>query len=538
MNTVLLNTISLDEGRIIKKGSGGGGGGVTIKNQSKSVEFTENGTSEVRYDTGYTGLEKVSINVAIPTEEKTVDITENGTTEVMAANGFLSKVVVNTNVASSGGGSGASAGAVNFRDYDGTILHSFSAEQFLALAELPPLPTQEGLICQEWNWSFEDAKSYVEEYGVLEVGATYITDDGKTRLYITVATEGRKDVPLYFYQSAANGVIIDWGDGSEMQSISTSGNVNILHSYSETGDYIITLSVVDNAALRIGGDTSQGGLFGLTTQMSGHVYRTMLKKMEVGDKTNFSIYALKDCVSLKYISLPNSVVSIPTECFENCFSLKYIAIPSKTTDLSFMAFFSCYSLEYCSISNSVTTMLDQVFQGCASLRWCYIPSKVTELKSSCFQSCTALERAVMPKSASLGQRIFYAASSLKNVIGLTNISNGMFSFCYCLSELYIMEGASSIGVQGLYYCRALSYVKLPKSFKSIGTQAFEGCHGMKVYDFTECESIPTLSSTNAFTNIPSDCKIVVPDALYDSWVAATNWSSYASYIVKASEFNG
>ena len=61
---------------------------------------------------------------------------------------------------------------------------------------------------------------------------------------------------------------------------------------------------------------------------------------------------------------------------------------------------------------------------------------------------------------------------------------------------------------------------------------------MAYYDFRASKSVPTLSSTNAFKNIPSDCKIVVPDALYDTWIAATNWSTYASYIVKASEFNG
>ena len=134
MNTVMLNTVYLDGGIVIKKG-----GGVTINNQSKSITITENGNSVVSYDSGYTGLEKVSVkvsipneektveisengttevvadsgflskvsvNVAIPTEEKPVDITENGTTEVVADSGFLSKVVVKTNVASSGGGSG------------------------------------------------------------------------------------------------------------------------------------------------------------------------------------------------------------------------------------------------------------------------------------------------------------------------------------------------------------------------------------------------------------------------------------------------
>lgn len=56
MNIVRLNTVSLDG--IIKKGSGGGGG-VTINNQEKSLEITENGVTEVTADAGFTGLSKV-----------------------------------------------------------------------------------------------------------------------------------------------------------------------------------------------------------------------------------------------------------------------------------------------------------------------------------------------------------------------------------------------------------------------------------------------------------------------------------------------
>lgn len=57
------------------------------------------------------------------------------------------------------------------------------------------------------------------------------------------------------------------------------------------------------------------------------------------------------------------------------------------------------------------------------------------------------------------------------------------------------------------------------------------------YDFRASKSVPTLGGTLVFSSIPSDCKIVVPDALYDEWKSATNWSSYASKMVKASEFN-
>ena len=40
--------------------------GTAINNQTKTVEITTNGTTEVIYDSGYTGLEKVKVNVNVP----------------------------------------------------------------------------------------------------------------------------------------------------------------------------------------------------------------------------------------------------------------------------------------------------------------------------------------------------------------------------------------------------------------------------------------------------------------------------------------
>jgi surface protein len=63
MNTTTLNMTTLDGGIIIKRGEGGGG--VTINNQDKVVDITENGTTEVVADGGYTGLGKVTINTEV-----------------------------------------------------------------------------------------------------------------------------------------------------------------------------------------------------------------------------------------------------------------------------------------------------------------------------------------------------------------------------------------------------------------------------------------------------------------------------------------
>lgn len=167
-----------------------------------------------------------------------------------------------------GGSASVSPKAVNFRDYDGTILHSYTKEEFLALAELPELPTQEGLTCQEWNWTLADAQEYVAEYGVLEVGATYITDDGKTRLYIEIASQGRMDVPLYFQQTIANGVTIDWGDGSATETLSGTGNVNTTHKYADIGKYVITLDVAEGCVLSLGHGSSSYCVMGSTSNDS------------------------------------------------------------------------------------------------------------------------------------------------------------------------------------------------------------------------------------------------------------------------------
>ena len=77
--------------------------------ESKTIEITSNGTTEVIPDDGYGGIKKVDVSVAVPepppieptSQAKTVTITENGTTEVTPDGGiydYLTKVTINTNV--------------------------------------------------------------------------------------------------------------------------------------------------------------------------------------------------------------------------------------------------------------------------------------------------------------------------------------------------------------------------------------------------------------------------------------------------------
>ena len=364
-----------------------------------------------------------------------------------------------------GGGTAPSAkpNDVTFIDYDGSILYSYSLEEARALTDLPTLPSHDGLVCQGWNWTLEAIKALNRP---VTVGAMYITDDGATRLHIRIATVGRMTVPLYIGQTVANGVSIDWGDGSTAETLSGTGSVNTSHTYAEPGDYIISLMPDDGCTLSFGRSSNSYCVMG-PTGSSGKVYCNMLQDVSIGKNvTSTGGYAFYYCYSLASITIPDGVTSIGSGAFNNCYSLASITIPDGVTSISSGAFQSCYSLA------SIT-----------------IPDGVTSIGSSAFQSCDSLASITIPD-------------------GVTSISSSAFNSCYSLASITIPDGVTSIG-----------------------NYAFVSCYGMRYYDFSACTAVPALTNTGAFSNIPSDCQMLIPSALFDEWSAATNWATYASYMV-------
>ena len=357
---------------------------------------------------------------------------------------------------------------VNFYDYDGTLLRSYTLAEAQALTELPPLPKREGLTCQGWNYDLATIKSYGRK---VNIGATYITDDGTTRIYIKLE-DGRTSPMLGV---CPNGTVdVDWGDGTAHDTLTGTSTSDVkwtpTHNYASAGEFVIKLTV-----------TGSMGFYG--SPLSDE-YAGILRYSSAADGRN-KVYQN----AVQKVEISNGVTSIGGSAFRNCYSLSNVVIP-----------------------NSVTSIGSYAFNACSSISSIVIPNSVTSIGGSAFRNCYSLSSIIIPN-------------------GVTSIGDYEFYNCYSLSSIIIPNGVTSIGGYAFYNCYSLSSIIIPNGVTSIGSYTFRSCAGMKYYDFSTHTSVPTLSNTNAFTDIPADCEIRVPAALYDSWIAATNWSTYASYIV-------
>lgn len=436
-----------------------------------------------------------------------------GATIPATANQNLSNLATTIETISTGGGGGSvESKDVDFIDYDGTLVASYTADEFAALTALPANPSHDGLIAQGWNWTLSDAKTHVASYKKLLIGQTYTTSDGKTRLYISIPNNDRLDVTLYFNQSAANGVTVDWGDSSATETSSSSGNTNIGHTYSEAGDYIISLDVTSGTA-SLGNNSSTYSVLGRISGISIYNNRTMLKKAHIGSGiTTLGSYAFAYNYSLKEVTIPNTVTKLSSDSFEYCYSLDNLIIPNAPTSTYSSLCYGCYSLTNVSLSKSIKTIDNYTFRACYGLKHIIIPNGATKLGSYVFTDNPSLQSVILPST-------------------VTSINASTFSSCYSLFSLQLPPTLLSIETSLVSNCYSLTSLTIPSGVTSIGTYAFSYCTRLKNL-YLLPETPPTLTNTNTFSSIATDVLIYVPNGCLEAYQTASNWSTKASRMVE------
>jgi hypothetical protein len=373
------------------------------------------------------------------------DQTISGDANLVAAN-IAAGVTIFGVEGTHSGGSAPIAKDVNFYDYDGTLVASYTITEANALGALPTAPDHSGdtvpLTFQEWNYTLAQVNAATAK---MDIGATYTPTDGKTHMLLRFTAVTGNAPNIYFTKSDTSTLTLQLVDLSTSSVVWSTTN-------SESGDQSATISGAYAGSFDLQWQITSGtGTYGLGRGSDLYVviggatqnYRTTLYAVYLANGiTSLGMYTFYYCYSLTSISIPSSVTSIGKNTFTNCWSLTFISVPNGVTGLPDYVFTYCYSLTSISIPSSVTSITTNVFYRCYSLTHITISS------------------------------------------GLLSLADGVFNACGALHE----------------------------------------------YHFTRATP-PTLGSTSTFTGINPACIIYVPAASLSAYQTATNWSTYANYMV-------
>ena len=199
-----------------------------------------------------------------------------------------------------------------------------------------------------------------------------IPEDGKTRIFIHIA-EGTPYNRLTFYlrfmASTASNTTVDWGDGTS-ETLGSTTATNYSHKYAQSGDYVITLTVIRGTISFVGTSGNSGhSIYGSrATADSNYINRSRIERIIFGDDvTAVGDYACYECTGLKSVTFLNKDTTIGQYAFYACHVLQSINIPDDITTINQYEFYSCYALTQLTIPEGVTSIGASAFGYCRAM---------------------------------------------------------------------------------------------------------------------------------------------------------------------------
>lgn len=393
------------------------------------------------------------------------------------------------------GGGGVEEKDVNFYDYDGTCVYSYTKDEFLALNEMPANPdhTNEGLISDGWNCDFDELQAFISKYGKYDVGQTYSPSDGKTRLCVKV-TDPSIEMKIYGYETTTDAlnIIIDWGDGSPLETYT---DTNIHHSYSAIGIYVIIISVTSNIFAFGASNNSNNACVG---------------SFNSRDRIN--------AINLQYVILGNNIKAAQGS-FGNCINLKYIIFKTKHI-----------------IRNGTNNYFINVFTRSGAPKCLIFDENCTTIAEGIIDEERNLKILCCPLHISNIYKI--NAYNLKSPINLVdyfknNRQTQQILLNYILSkDIYIdIENSTITTISRLFLssCTNVEILHIPKSVTALNSDAIAYTSQYSLKDIYFHSTVPPTITSSSIGNVGC-INFYVPAESIEAYKTATNWSNYADKI--------
>jgi len=160
---------------------------------------------------------------------------------------------------------------------------------------------------------------------------------------------------------------------------------------------------------------------------------------------------------LEVVELPEGLIRIEYEAFDNCQSLMRINIPSTVEEIGIHAFQHCRKLDRVVLPMGLRRLGADAFSYCKSLKQINIPPGIQHIERFALCDCQGLT------DISLSE-------------GLREIGEGVFSSCKSLVSVTLPSSLRDIGDEAFEGCERLDEIHMPETIESIGSKAFKGCN--------------------------------------------------------------
>ena len=216
------------------------------------------------------------------------------------------------------------------------------------------------------------------------------------------------------------------------------------------------------------------------------------KKLEI-DESCFSGILSHSYGDYGLIQCSESILSIGESAFADCTTLTGIELPKSLTNLGSGAFENCSSLSFLYLPSGLTTIGDGVFTGCSQLA--YIYSTFATADNRCL-----IQDGVLKAFAPAG-----------------------------ISHYTVLPTISAVAPSTFACCPELASITFLATVSQIGSKAFADCTKL-VEIRIESQTPPTLENADAFSGLPTEYLIYVPEDVVDDYKVADGWKEVKDHI--------